>query len=230
VLWTTIALAALALAGLAAAGCGGTQSGSSTRATSTAADRATVRKGFTAFIAAARAGGRAALADRFSTALATGDHRGFGLFTVPSPAMAPAMVAGDRVVGEAIPAAGPQRGDVVVIALTPAARVSCGARTASARQMKRVIGLPGDHIQLVSGSSTVLVNGKPYIVKGATRNRPSTRIGGFDVPPGKLFLLGDNRRASCDSAVWRDPYLPAGNVAWRLAGIYFPADHARLIR
>lgn len=234
----TAACAAIAASGVLV-GCGGgtqTQSASSTRATratattGTTATRATLRQGFTAFIAAARAGGRTDLADRFATAIASGDHKGFALFTVPSPAMAPTMLAGDRVVGEPVAAAGPRRGDVVVIALTTAARTTCGARTGTARQMKRVIGLPGDRIQLVPNRSDVLVNGTRYVTKGATPNRPRAAARVFEVPPGKLFVLGDNRRASCDSAIWRDPYLPQANIEWKLAGVYFPPDHARLLK
>ena len=220
-----------ATAAIVVSGCGGgaAQSKSATGTTGTAATRTALREGFAAFIAAARAGGRTGLADRFATAIASSDHTGFGLFQVPSPAMAPTMLKGDRVVGERIAAAGPRRGDIVVFVLTPAARTSCGARTPTAREMKRVIGLPGDHIQFVPNGSDVLINGKPYIVQGASPNLLSSAKRVYDVPQGKLFVLGDNRRASCDSAVWTDPYLPKANVQWKLAGIYFPPNHARLI-
>jgi signal peptidase I len=71
--------------------------------------------------------------------------------------------------------------------------------------IKRVIGLPGDHVQLRDGR--VFVNDKPltepYIFEDqgkAQRTDPS--LGGaksWKVPSGELFLMGDHRGESEDS-------------------------------
>ena len=232
-----VGAAVVAVAGVLA-GCGGgyrTRSASPsssgrTQTSGTTATRASLREGFKAFIAAARAGGGADLAGRFEAAISAGNHNGFGLFHVPSAAMAPAMIAGDRVVAEPLGVGGPRRGDVVVFTATPAARVACGAHAKDARLIKRVVGLPGEQIRIVPNRGEVLVDGKRYDVKGASPNLVRTAATVFHVPQGKFFVLGDNRRDSCDSAIWRDPYVPQANVLWKVVGIYFPPNRARLVR
>ncbi len=211
-------------------GCGGSGRPLASPSTTATADQAGLKSGLAAFVAAARAGGRNHLADRFANAIKSGDHTGFGLFHVPSRAMAPTMLAGDRVVGERVALGAGRRGDVVVIVLTAAAAKTCGASGTNARQMKRLIGRAGDRIELLANSGDVLINGTKYVVVGATPNRAQATHKVFEVPAGKLFLLGDNRRASCDSATWSDPYLPEANVQWKLSGIYYPPEHAKLLK
>jgi len=82
--------------------------------------------------------------------------------------------------------------------------------------IKRVIGLPGDHVSVSDG--TVSVNGQmlnePYIA--AT----PTYTGEWDVAEGQLFVLGDNRNNSNDSKDWG--LLPAQNIVGKAVLIYWP--------
>jgi signal peptidase I len=82
--------------------------------------------------------------------------------------------------------------------------------------IKRVIGLPGDHISVRDG--TVLVNGQvlnePYIAETPRYS------GEWDVPDGQLFVLGDNRNDSSDSHSWG--LLPSENVVGKAIVIYWP--------
>ncbi|MFD5498090.1 signal peptidase I, partial [Streptomyces sp. NPDC127091] len=87
-----------------------------------------------------------------------------------------------------------RRGDIVVVRSAELDRVV----------VKRVIGLPGEHVDV--SADEVRVDGRPlsepYVV------RRGGRSGSFDVPDGHLFLLGDNRARSSDSRSWRQPCLP----------------------
>jgi signal peptidase I len=65
--------------------------------------------------------------------------------------------------------------------------------------IKRLIGLPGDTVEVKGGK--VYVNGtaleEPYI-----KAPPAYEYGPLTVPEGKLFFLGDNRNQSNDSHEW----------------------------
>ncbi len=82
--------------------------------------------------------------------------------------------------------------------------------------IKRVIGVPGDHI--VIGNQEVIVNGElldePYI-QAPPRNNAS-----WDVPEGSYFVMGDNRNNSSDSRSWS--YLPKENIIGRSLLVYWP--------
>lgn len=86
--------------------------------------------------------------------------------------------------------------------------------------IKRVIGLPGDRIEIRRG--IVLVNGsplsEPYVQFPDTRT-----FAAVTVPPGSLYVLGDNRADSEDSRVFG--FVPQNLVMGQaIAGIW-PAAH-----
>jgi signal peptidase I len=82
--------------------------------------------------------------------------------------------------------------------------------------IKRVIGLPGDRVEVAGG--VVYVNGlpleEPYIAA------PPAYTSQWDVPEGRLFVLGDNRNDSSDSHSWG--FLPYENVVGKAVLIYWP--------
>jgi signal peptidase I len=89
--------------------------------------------------------------------------------------------------------------------------------------IKRIIGLPGDSIR-VSGSM-VYVNGEalvePYIAASPLYQ------GNWQVPPGNLFVLGDNRNDSSDSHSWG--LLPIENIIGKALLIYWPPQEWKTI-
>ena len=92
-----------------------------------------------------------------------------------------------------------ERGDIVVFDPPESMRSPSGAPF-----IKRVIGLPGDRVEIENGG--VLVNGvelnEPYLF--LRRGKPEPTEPGADgdtwvVPEGTLFVMGDHRSASADS-------------------------------
>ncbi len=103
---------------------------------------------------------------------------------------------------------GPQRGDVIVFRYP---------QDPSRDFIKRVIGLPGDTVQIVNG--TVYVDGtaldEPYINGVSHANYDQTVI-----PAGNYFVLGDNRNNSSDSRSWG--FVPEGNIIGKAMFTYWP--------
>jgi signal peptidase I len=95
--------------------------------------------------------------------------------------------------------------------------------------IKRVIGLPGDHINVQAG--VVSVNGQvlnePYIASAPSYS------GDWQVLDGQLFVLGDNRNNSNDSMDWG--LLPFDQIVGKAVLIYWPPpfwdvlEHPQLI-
>jgi signal peptidase I len=67
--------------------------------------------------------------------------------------------------------------------------------------VKRVIGVPGDRVEIRDGR--LYVNGvaqaEPYLPPA---HRPAERFGAVTVQEGHYFVLGDHRRVSNDSRAW----------------------------
>jgi signal peptidase I len=166
-------------------------------------------------------------------------------YSIPSGSMLPTLLVGDHlfvnrfVYGVRIPFTDlrlpalrePERGDVVVFTVArdgrdihPADRRPDLPRE---RFVKRIVGLPGDRIE-VRGEA-VLVNGerlprrstgesfedgigRPLLVVEETLGDRLHRVlddpelsgaeGRFEVEPGRYFVMGDNRDDSNDSRVW----------------------------
>jgi len=156
-------------------------------------------------------------------------------FRIPSQSMMPTLLVGDFILvnkfdyglrlpvvnWKILPVGEPHRGDVVVFRYP---------RNPSVDYIKRVVGLPGDHISYYH--KTVYVNGKPMpqhkdgsymgIGAGVSMSGASLRtedLGGvkhkilvmpntpglegeYVVPKGRYFVMGDNRDNSNDSRYW----------------------------
>jgi signal peptidase I len=119
-------------------------------------------------------------------------------FFIPSASMQPTLQVGDRILVSklSIDFGTIHRGDIVVFKAPPAEH--CG--DAVSDLVKRVIGLPGDH--LTSRGNTIYVNGKKLDETWTHIEPLSTPIGHVTVPPNSYFVMGDNHPNSCDSRFW----------------------------
>jgi signal peptidase I len=102
----------------------------------------------------------------------------------------------------------PQRGDIIVFTdpVSPDRKL-----------IKRVIGLPGETIEITNGE--VLINqqllDEPYLEDPGNSSRPATIL-----PDGEYFVLGDNRNNSSDSRSWGT--LPRDRIVGKARLAYWP--------
>lgn len=121
-------------------------------------------------------------------------------FKIPSGSMLPTLQIGDHIlVNKFIYDFAPvRRGDIIVFKFP---------QDESRDFIKRVIGLPGETLEI--RGRQVLINGvplsEPYAVYAdgpLARALEREHLGPILIPPGKLFMMGDNRDHSMDSRVW----------------------------
>ena len=173
-------------------------------------------------------------------------------FYIPSESMEDTLVVNDRVVVNKLTPGvmDLQRGDVVVFSdpdhwLVPTPKVDHGPVVDAIRNtlifvgllpnpsddhlIKRVIGMPGDHVVCCDAKGKLTVNGvaitEPYVKPGVN---PSDRQFDITVPKDKVWVMGDNRSNSEDSRFHdaagdgSDGAVPIKDVTGRAFAIVWP--------
>ena len=92
--------------------------------------------------------------------------------------------------------------------------------------IKRVIGLPGDHVEITDG--IVKVNGEAIDESYVKNNEICNKI--FDVPEGKVLFLGDNRAVSYDARYWENPYIDKEDILGKAQLRYYPIKDFGIVR
>ena len=109
----------------------------------------------------------------------------------------------------------PQRGDIIVFNPPTDATIP---------YVKRVVALGGETIDLRNGS--VFVNGKLVdfsgLAHGETQPQAPRITYPFTVPPGEIFVLGDNRLFSSDSRTFGP--VPDANIIGKVILRFWPPD------
>lgn len=135
----------------------------------------------------------------------------------PSGSMIPTLNNNDRLIATRVwNKDNIKRGDILIF----------NSKELQEKLIKRVIGLPGDHIDIVQG--VVSVNGEKLEEDYVKNNK--TYDGSFDVPDNKIFFLGDNRLISYDSRYWEDPYIDMSEVEGKAKVRYYPISDFEIIK
>ncbi|KTS02272.1 MULTISPECIES: signal peptidase I [Microbacterium] len=181
-------------------------------------------------------------------------------FYIPSASMNNTLIEQDRIlVDELTPRFGQySRGDVVVFrdpggwlpVNTEPARppleegadwvlslFGLSAPDSDDHLIKRVIGTPGDHVVCCNALGQTSVNGvpldEPYVKLAPGATAPNPVPYDITVPPGSLWVLGDNRNSSKDSRFNQDQpgqgFVPIDNVVGRAFLITWPFSRFGLI-
>ena len=139
-------------------------------------------------------------------------------YRIPSASMEPTLHVADRVIANRLVYRfhDPRRGDIIVFKAPARVAAACDARGTF---VKRVVGLPGEKVELRNGY--VLINGvrlnEPYMRPGY-RGHES---GEWErVSSDAYFVLGDNRTMSCDSRRWG--LVPRNSIIGRADVTYWP--------
>jgi signal peptidase I len=155
-------------------------------------------------------------------------------FKIPSGSMEPTLLIGDHILVNkfiygiklpfiqktVVPLSKPERDDVIVFIYPVDKKKDF---------IKRVIGLPGDRLEIVN--KKIYINGSLYEDKygfhssGVREGNPeqTNRFGPVSVPENHYFVMGDNRDHSYDSRYWG--FVPAESVKGKAFIIYWSWPH-----
>ncbi|GAA4613359.1 hypothetical protein GCM10023195_57720 [Actinoallomurus liliacearum] len=184
-------------------------------------------------------------------------------FYIPSQSMENTLKVGDRVLVNKIVyhTRDIKRGDVVVFngldswdpevqyskPSNPVSKVlhavgsAFGVVPGEKDYIKRVIGVPGDHVACCDAQGRVTVNGHPLEETGYLytdpvtheQNKPSDSKFKITVPAGRLWVMGDHREVSYDSrGHLGDPgggTIPENRVVGRAFVVVWPVTRVKLL-
>ena len=132
---------------------------------------------------------------------------------VPSGSMEPTIMTGSRMLGFRLSYmfSSPKQGDIIIFKYPD---------DPSQIFVKRVIGLPGDKVEIIGG--VTYVNGEP-LQEDYLKETPLVKdFGPYDVPEDCYFVLGDNRNNSRDSRYWTNTFVPRNSILGKAVLVYWP--------
>ncbi|MEU6235232.1 signal peptidase I [Kitasatospora sp. NPDC047058] len=140
------------------------------------------------------------------------DYRPYG---IPTGSMTPTLKVGDTVAARKIDGKTVGRGDVVIFR---------DHAWGGELMVKRVVAVGGDTVA-TGDDQRLTVNGKPVDEPYLAAQDSQGTAFSVEVPPGRLFLLGDNRQGSMDSRLHLEidgGTIPADEVEARVEATVLP--------
>lgn len=134
---------------------------------------------------------------------------------VPSASMENTIMTNDRLIANrfAYTFGDPEMGDIIVFVAPD---------EPDKLFVKRVIGTPGDTVQIIDG--VLYINGEaidePYL-----KEPMAGSYGPYVVPDESYFMLGDNRNNSLDSRYWLNTFVPEDTILGEAMFTYYPRIH-----
>lgn len=131
---------------------------------------------------------------------------------VPTGSMENTIMPHDRLIASRIHyfVSNPERGDIVVF------RYPDNEETL---YVKRVIGLPGETVEIKDGSVYI---DEELLEESYLKEETSGGFGPYNVPEGSYFMMGDNRNNSTDSRYWKNKYVAKEKILGKALFKYFP--------
>lgn len=144
---------------------------------------------------------------------------------IPSESMANTILSGDQIFGNRLAYLfdDPERYDIVIFRYPD---------DKSQYFIKRVIGLPGETVEILDGDVYVTtVDGEEIVLDDSFLPEPATgSYGPYEVPEGSYFVLGDNRNWSKDSRFWQNTYVEKEDILGKAALRYWPLNKFGMVK
>ncbi len=135
---------------------------------------------------------------------------------IPSGSMEQTIMTGDRVFGNrlAYKTKDPERFDIVIFKYPD---------DPSQLFVKRIIGMPGDTVNIVDGKVYINDSEEPLDDSFCPEEALGS-FGPYEVPDGCYFMLGDNRNHSADSRYWQNTFVEKDAILAEVAVRYWPLN------
>lgn len=142
----------------------------------------------------------------------------FANAVVPTGSMLNTIQEGDRIIASRLAYINedPQRYDVVIFKYPD---------DETQPFVKRIIGLPGETVEVVEGTVYVTkTDGETIQLDDSfvTVDEPTGDFGPYEVPEGCYFMMGDNRNNSWDSRYWDNKFVSEDKIIGKVMFRYFP--------